>query len=169
MLYEILLGFFLVVALALIVTILLQQGKGAVMGASFGAGASGSVFGSSGASNFLTRLTTILAILFFSSALAIGYLVSNKTVDSSDSVFDAPLVEADTMPEAPASSEQNLMPAAPKDEENSVEPTLPSAPVSEANETLSQEATSQKDIPAETSSDNAEEISQQENKPETVE
>ena len=62
---DILLIVFLVVALALVGVILLQQGKGAGMGASFGAGASGTVFGSTGSGNVLTKITTVLAIVFF--------------------------------------------------------------------------------------------------------
>ena len=58
--YEILLVVYLVLAIALIGFILLQKSKGAGMGASFGAGASGTVFGSSGSGNFLTKTTTFL-------------------------------------------------------------------------------------------------------------
>lgn len=66
--YQALLVVFLIVAIALVGMIMLQQGKGADMGASFGAGASGTVFGSSGSGNFMTRTTGILAALFSSSA-----------------------------------------------------------------------------------------------------
>ena len=59
--YEALLVIFLIVAIALVALIMLQQGKGADMGASFGAGASGTLFGSSGSANFMTRTTAILA------------------------------------------------------------------------------------------------------------
>ena len=52
-------------ALALIGLVLLQQGKGADVGAAFGSGSSGTVFGSSGGANFLTRLTTVFAVFFF--------------------------------------------------------------------------------------------------------
>ncbi len=62
--YQVLLIIYPIIAIALIAFILVQQGKGADMGASFGAGASGTVFGASGAGNFLTRTTTILAIVF---------------------------------------------------------------------------------------------------------
>ena len=61
--YEALLVIFLIVAIALVGLIMLQQGKGADMGASFGAGASGTLFGSSGSGNFMTRMTGILAAL----------------------------------------------------------------------------------------------------------
>ncbi|MGA0993058.1 MAG: preprotein translocase subunit SecG, partial [Burkholderiaceae bacterium] len=56
-------------ALAIIVLVLLQQGKGADMGAAFGSGSSGSVFGASGSSNFLSRTTAILAAVFLTTTL----------------------------------------------------------------------------------------------------
>ncbi|MFU0422020.1 preprotein translocase subunit SecG, partial [Acinetobacter baumannii] len=70
--YEALLVIFLIVAIALVALIMLQQGKGADMGASFGAGASGTLFGSSGSANFMTRTTAILATLFFIISLVLG-------------------------------------------------------------------------------------------------
>lgn len=84
---------YLVVAIALVGIILIQQGKGAEMGASFGAGGANTVFGAAGSGNALTKTTTILAILFFGIALAISYLNSAPAV-ATDSVFDeAPVVE----------------------------------------------------------------------------
>ena len=62
--YEALLVVFLIVAIGLVGLIMLQQGKGADMGASFGAGASATLFGSSGSGNFMTRMTALLATLF---------------------------------------------------------------------------------------------------------
>lgn len=75
--YEVLVVIYLLVALGLIGLVLIQQGKGADMGASFGAGASGTLFGSSGSGNFLTRSTAILAIAFFTLSLVIGNLSAN--------------------------------------------------------------------------------------------
>ncbi|MCG9739874.1 preprotein translocase subunit SecG [Shewanella insulae] len=75
--YEVLMVIYLLVALGLIGLILIQQGKGADMGASFGAGASATLFGSSGSGNFLTRSTAILAIAFFALSLTIGNLSAN--------------------------------------------------------------------------------------------
>ncbi|ART79596.1 preprotein translocase subunit SecG [Oceanisphaera avium] len=82
--YEILLVVYLVIALALIGLVLIQQGKGADMGASFGAGASNTVFGSSGSGNFLTKATTLLAAGFFIVSLALGNLSSNNTQKGSE-------------------------------------------------------------------------------------
>ncbi|QSX30894.1 preprotein translocase subunit SecG [Shewanella cyperi] len=75
--YEVLIVIYLLVALGLIGLVLIQQGKGADMGASFGAGASGTLFGSRGSGNFLTRSTAILAIAFFTLSLIIGNLSAN--------------------------------------------------------------------------------------------
>lgn len=77
--YEVLLVVYLLVAIGLVGLILIQQGKGADMGASFGAGASATLFGSSGAGNFLTRSTAVLAIGFFALSLIIGNLSANHT------------------------------------------------------------------------------------------
>ncbi len=76
--YEFLLFLFLVVAIALVGLILIQHGKGADMGASFGAGASGTVFGAPGAGNFLTKSTSFLALAFFAIALTLAYMTTNR-------------------------------------------------------------------------------------------
>lgn len=78
---------YLLVSIGLIGMILIQQGKGADMGASFGAGASGTLFGSSGSGNFLTRTTAILAIIFFVLSLTIGRLGANH-VEATDAFTD---------------------------------------------------------------------------------
>jgi preprotein translocase subunit SecG len=77
--YEIFVVCYLLVALALIGLVLIQHGKGASMGAAFGAGASGTVFGSSGTGNFLTKSTTVLAVLFFVLSIALGNLTAQKS------------------------------------------------------------------------------------------
>ena len=59
--------------------VLLQHGKGADMGAAFGSGSAGSLFGASGSANFLSRTTAILAAIFFVSSLGLTYLSSNRT------------------------------------------------------------------------------------------
>ncbi len=82
--YEALLVIFLIVAVALVALIMLQQGKGADLGASCGAGASATLFGSSGSGNFMTRTTAILATLFFIISLVLGNLNSNKTSKGSE-------------------------------------------------------------------------------------
>ncbi|MGL5007407.1 MAG: preprotein translocase subunit SecG [Plesiomonas sp.] len=82
--YEILLVVYLLVALGLIGLVLIQQGKGADMGASFGAGASNTVFGSGGSGNFMTRTTAILATLFFLISLVLGNITHNQTKPGSE-------------------------------------------------------------------------------------
>ncbi|UIP27430.1 preprotein translocase subunit SecG [Photobacterium sp. TLY01] len=79
--YEILLVIYLLAALGVIGLVLVQQGKGADMGASFGAGASGTLFGASGSGNFLTRMTAIFATVFFAISLVLGNL-SSKQADA---------------------------------------------------------------------------------------
>src|SRR3970282_1312675 len=66
-------------ALALVGLILLQHGKGADVGAAFGSGASGSLFGSSGSANFLSRTTAVIAVVFFVTSLGLTYFSSRKT------------------------------------------------------------------------------------------
>ncbi|NVK89320.1 MAG: preprotein translocase subunit SecG [Gammaproteobacteria bacterium] len=85
---EILLIIFLVVAIALVGVILIQQGKGAGMGASFGAGASGTVFGAPGSGNVLTKVTTVLAIIFFGVALTLGYIANGTGGVVEKDLFD---------------------------------------------------------------------------------
>ena len=63
----------IVVAIAVIALVLLQHGKGADMGAAFGSGSAGSLFGSSGSANFLSRSTGILATVFFLTSLGLAY------------------------------------------------------------------------------------------------
>ena len=76
-------------ALGMIGLILVQHGKGADMGAAFGSGSSGSLFGASGSANFLSRTTAVLATVFFVSTLALAYF-GNLRPTSSGSVLDSP-------------------------------------------------------------------------------
>ena len=78
MLYQVLIIAYLIVSICLIGLVLIQQGKGADMGASFGAGSSATIFGSSGSGNFLTKATTWLAIAFFVISLVLGNLTANR-------------------------------------------------------------------------------------------
>ena len=80
MLESFLLVLHLIVAAVLCGLVLLQHGKGADMGAAFGSGSSGSLFGASGSANFLSRSTAVLAAVFFLSSLGLTYLGSTRTV-----------------------------------------------------------------------------------------
>ncbi len=94
-----------VIALSIIALVLLQRGKGADAGAAFGAGASGTVFGSRGASSFFSRATAVLATAFFASSLTLAYLSSQRSTSPESLLEDAPVVETDTG-EAPASDNE---------------------------------------------------------------
>lgn len=83
MLINLLTIIYLVVAVVLIWFVLMQQGKGADTGASFGTGAAGTVFGSTGSANFLSRTTAFLSVIFFAISLVIGNLTSNNDAPKS--------------------------------------------------------------------------------------
>ncbi|WP_334159179.1 preprotein translocase subunit SecG [Oryzomicrobium sp.] len=68
----------ILVGVSVIGLVLMQHGKGADMGAAFGSGASGSLFGASGSANFLSRTTAVLAAVFFSTSLALAYVAFSK-------------------------------------------------------------------------------------------
>jgi preprotein translocase subunit SecG len=88
-----------VVCVALIMIVLLQTGKGADMGAAFGGGGSQTLFGSTGASTFLSKATTGAAIIFMVTSLGLAYLSSHRTGDSI--ITDAPAVEQQLPTEQP--------------------------------------------------------------------
>jgi preprotein translocase subunit SecG len=94
-------------SISLIVLILMQHGKGADAGAAFGSGASATVFGARGSGNFMTRATTVIAVLFFAVCLSLAYISSNRVAP--DSVAGSvtaqetgvvPMQENDEMPPA---------------------------------------------------------------------
>ena len=97
----------LVAAIAMIGLVLVQQGKGADMGASFGSGASGSLFGATGSANFLSRFTAVCATIFFITTLTLAYLsnsVAARAPSSGASVLDRAAIPASApaVPVAPA-------------------------------------------------------------------
>jgi preprotein translocase subunit SecG len=77
-------------ALVMIGLVLIQHGKGADMGASFGSGASGSLFGATGSANFLSRSTAVCAAVFFVCTLALAYSSNDRPKTSSGSILDRP-------------------------------------------------------------------------------
>ncbi len=117
------------IALAIVGLILIQQGKGADMGASFGGGASQTLFGSRGTGNALTRATAIFATLFFATSFALAVMAKNKSENAG--MVDIPVPAAvksstDVPMEAPAKAvddvpavEQNAAPASDVPAENS--------------------------------------------------
>jgi preprotein translocase subunit SecG len=80
-------------ALGMIGLILVQHGKGADMGAAFGSGSAGSLFGASGSANFLSRTTAVLAVVFFVATLALAYF-GNRQPASAGSVLERAVQEA---------------------------------------------------------------------------
>jgi preprotein translocase subunit SecG len=86
--YSLVLTVHILVGIAVIGLVLIQHGKGADMGAAFGSGASGSLFGSSGSANFLSRTTGVLAATFFVTSLTLTYLASSRTATVGGSVMD---------------------------------------------------------------------------------
>lgn len=129
-------------ALGMIGLILVQHGKGADMGAAFGSGTSGSLFGATGGANFLSRTTSVLAAIFFVTTLALAYFGNLRPV-SSGSVLEAvpasavPAPVSDTIPgSTPAASTTAPAPASAPASVPAPVPTAPAAgaPASPANQ-----------------------------------
>lgn len=95
----------LLMALGLVVLVLLQQGKGADAGASFGAGASGTVFGSQGSATFLSRFTAVLAAVFFITSLGLAYFAKEKADIIRHAGLPDPAVMEQRQEQAPAASD----------------------------------------------------------------
>ena len=102
-----------VISVALVVLILLQQGKGAEAGAAFGGGASQTVFGSRGSGNFLSRTTGILAAGFFVTSMALAYFATQAVQAPEAGIPDARMIEQQqnvpTLDDSPASMD-NIAP-----------------------------------------------------------
>ena len=98
-----------IAALGVIGLVLMQHGKGADMGAAFGSGASGSLFGSSGSANFLSRTTAVLAAVFFVTSMSLTYFSSHKSKPVG--VMEAH--KAALQPAAPLDAGKQAVPAAP--------------------------------------------------------
>lgn len=105
---NLLLVFHLIVALAIIVLVLLQQGKGADMGAAFGGGSSQTLFGARGSASFLTRITSSLAVVFFLTSLVLAFLFTQRSGEVSI-IDESSVVQPieSTASEVPATSEEN--------------------------------------------------------------
>ena len=102
------------IALVIIGLVLLQRGKGADAGTGFGAGASGTVFGARGSATFFSRMTGVLATLFFATSLGLAYLATQRTAPSSllETAVPAPESTAPApAPQAPPASDPPAEPA----------------------------------------------------------
>jgi preprotein translocase subunit SecG len=115
-------------ALSMIGLILIQHGKGADMGAAFGSGGSGSLFGASGSANFLSRTTAVLAAVFFVCTLALAYFGNYRAPDSG-SVLD----RAAVVPAAPASGPAAQIPGT-SPPTSGAAPAVPAVPASGAGQ-----------------------------------
>ena len=111
-LFSVVLTVHILVALSIIGLVLMQHGKGADMGAAFGSGASGSLFGATGSANFLSRATGILAAVFFATSLALAYVASSKPKTTGSVMQEAvqsqtvsqPALAGGGVPEAPSAT-----------------------------------------------------------------
>jgi preprotein translocase subunit SecG len=123
-LLTIILAIQILTALGMIGLILIQHGKGADMGAAFGSGGSGSLFGASGSANFLSRTTAVLAAVFFATTLALAYFGHLRPVESGSvlegsvvapspaaAASGAALIPGTTAPAVPASAAAPATPA----------------------------------------------------------
>ena len=120
-----------VAAFAVIILVMLQQGKGADMGSAFGGGSAGSVFGSAGAANFFSRMTKWAAVVFFATTLALAYFGSRAAIAPASTGPEAGLMEQfSEIPVAPGAG--SVVPAAPVAPSDAAVPTAPVAPSDEA-------------------------------------
>ena len=111
-LFSVVLVVHILAAIGVIGLVLVQHGKGADMGAAFGSGASGSLFGATGSANFLSRTTAVLAAVFFVTSLSLAYIASNKPKTTGSVMQDA--VQSQTV--TPATSSAVDAPSAPVDQ-----------------------------------------------------
>src|SRR3954468_17350558 len=103
--HTLVLVFHVLAAVGVVVLVLLQHGKGADMGAAFGSGSAGSLFGSAGAANFLSRTTAILATVFFATSMLLTYFhASPGRSGGVTESLTAPAAGTDSKPAAPAPS-----------------------------------------------------------------
>lgn len=142
---NILIAIHVLVAVAIVALVLVQHGKGADAGAAFGGGgggASGSLFGSKGSANFLSRTTAILATVFFLTSLSLTYLYSKtaKPTSVTDTVMQE-LVE-------PAPEQIEQKPSAEENKPDGLATDIPSVPADSATENVDSDASSTADIPA---------------------
>jgi preprotein translocase subunit SecG len=130
-------------ALAIIGLVLVQHGKGADMGAAFGSGASGSLFGASGSSNFLSKSTAVAAAVFFATTLGLAYFGTNRPHASvGGGVMDRVSVPVSKNANVPVSGAPAPAAGAPASAGDAVPATAPAAPAASVT------APSAQDVPA---------------------
>jgi preprotein translocase subunit SecG len=119
---------YVLLAIAMIALILMQRGSGAQAGAGFGGGASATVFGSRGASSFLSKSTKWLAIVFFTTSMAMAWYATHKAAPQGPVQADLGVM-AQQVPAAPAGNGNSTVPAAPQAPASTAPAsTVPAAP-----------------------------------------
>lgn len=118
-------------SLSIIVLVLLQQGKGADMGSSFGGGSAGSLFGATGAANFLSRTTKWAAIIFFVSTAGLAYVAHHP---AGKSILEGGIMQGFTNSPAPATPSGSAVPSAPGAASSVPAPAVPAAPAPAATQ-----------------------------------
>lgn len=98
MMYQLILVIHVFAAVCLVVLVLVQQGKGATMGAAFGSGASQTVFGSRGSGSFLLKITIGFVVVFFSTSIILNYLVSHAMKHSQQVALSLPAEQDAAIP-----------------------------------------------------------------------
>ena len=124
-----------VAAAGIIGLVLIQHGKGADVGAAFGSGSAGSVFGSAGSANFLSRLTAGLALVFFLTSIGLSFL-SNKRSGNKGVMANQPAATQSTpdkAPGVPGTSDVPAVPAAKSDKGAKSDAAVPAAPAAPAD------------------------------------
>ena len=142
--------FHIFLAIGLVGLILIQHGKGADMGAAFGSGASGTVFGAKGSASFLTRATAILATLFFVTSMVMAYFATqgNEPQGVMEGFEQAPALQIQETPQSdipPIPTENSDLPDVPASAVPSAEVE---AAVSASSDTMEEQAVSEEQIPA---------------------
>jgi len=136
--YQIIIVIHVLLGLGIIGLILMQQGKGADAGATFGGGASGSVFGAQGAASFLSRTTAILATMFFITSLGLAWINGHNKSPATD-IMTSPAVEKEApdlgLPSVDGANKNEALPVVPSTENKSIENkeavTVPANPVAQ--------------------------------------
>ncbi len=117
MLFPLILTVHILIGATIIGLVLLQHGKGADMGAAFGGGSSGSLFGATGSANFLSRTTAVLATVFFITSLALSYIATNRPqapASVMEQVQTQPAVPVEQAPAQPAAGADSKAKEIPK-------------------------------------------------------
>jgi preprotein translocase subunit SecG len=116
-------------AIGVVILVLLQHGKGADMGAAFGSGTSGSLFGASGSANFLSRTTAVLATIFFVATLGLAFVATNKPKVGTGGVMqNVPAAPAEPVVPGGASNVSPAPVAAPAAASTTAGPVAPAVP-----------------------------------------